>query len=47
MENKTYTLKYCPQCKKDVIVVTKMFNTKICSLCNIIIDSPSRDKVGR
>jgi len=39
-------LMYCPNCKKDVAVVTKMFNTKCCGICNIIISSPSRDKAG-
>lgn len=46
MSNK-FTLMYCPRCKKDVIITMKMFNTAVCSICGIIVDSPSRDKVGR
>ena len=42
-----FTYKYCPRCKKDVIVVTKMFDTTICSICNIIIHSPTRDRAGQ
>lgn len=40
-------LKYCPQCKKDVLTMPKMFGTTVCAICNIIIDSKSRDQVGR
>lgn len=30
---------YCKNCKKDVTPVTKMFDTKICPDCHIILSS--------
>ena len=47
MSTREFMYKYCPKCNKDVIVAKKMFNTTICTICNIIIDSPTRDRVGR
>ena len=47
MPKNSIDLIYCPRCKKNVIGVTKMFDTIVCGVCDIIIHSPTRDKVGR
>ena len=41
-DNKTI---HCDRCKKDVVPVVKMFGTLLCPDCNIILASPTRDRV--
>ena len=38
---------YCPRCKSHTPCSRKMYNTIVCDICGIIVDSPTRDKVGR
>jgi len=38
---------YCKICKKDVVPIVKIFNTKVCPKCNIILSSDKGiDKAG-
>lgn len=38
---------FCKFCKKDVVPVTRMFNTKVCTKCNNVLSSDRGiDKAG-
>jgi len=45
-ETKKETM-FCKSCKKEVVPVVRVFNTKLCPKCNIILSSDiSIDKAG-